>query len=76
MASLLVNALRSPLPVRQPGPKTEKPCNRCGETKPLEDYPQESLRMARDGRKGMCRACMSEYRKERYRAKKAAAQSA
>ena len=41
-----------------------KTCNKCGETKPLDDFPRN--RTKADGRGGWCRECDAEGRRRRY----------
>jgi hypothetical protein len=38
----------------------EKRCSKCGETKPLAEFPPD--RRARDGRSSLCRACQNEVK--------------
>lgn len=44
---------------------TEKPCTKCGETKPLTDYYRYAR--SKDGRKSHCRPCTAEYDRHNYR---------
>lgn len=47
-----------------------KRCSRCGEVKPLEDFPKRDRRQARDGRYSYCRPCsktMSHARTRKWR---------
>lgn len=44
-----------------------KTCNRCGETKPLDDFPPRSRKQSRDGRGSYCRPCNRELTRERMR---------
>lgn len=46
-----------------------KTCVRCGEDKPMEDFPIDRCR--RDGRYPYCKPCKSQYMSERYQANKA-----
>ena len=64
MALLLVAALGAPIPLRQPGPVTEKACTRCGEVKPLADFYRDSR--ARDGRAARCKLCASREARKGY----------
>lgn len=41
-----------------------KPCTKCGAVKPLSDFYRNSH--GRDGRRGDCKACVSESRRQRY----------
>ena len=43
---------------------TSKACSRCGQTKPLEEFPIDNRRL--DGRKSRCRACQNLYDRARY----------
>jgi hypothetical protein len=40
----------------------EKRCSKCGETKPLAEFPPD--RRARDGRSSLCRACQNEVKRQ------------
>lgn len=53
LASLVVAALRAPLPVHQA--RTEKPCSRCGRVLRLDAFNVE--RRTRDGQRADCREC-------------------
>jgi 5-methylcytosine-specific restriction endonuclease McrA len=44
-----------------------KRCNRCGENKPLDEFPPRSRKNARDGRYGYCRDCTRILGRERSR---------
>lgn len=48
-----------------------KRCQRCGETKPLDDFHRD--RRADDGRVRWCRKCMHEYRVAKYASEREAA---
>lgn len=45
--------------------RTEKPCTKCKEIKPLSEYTFDKRNL--DGRVAQCKACMSAQRRERYR---------
>lgn len=63
LASLLVVALRSPIPLTPPEPRTAKPCNGCGEVKALEEFPPKKTR---DGRAARCLPCTRRGARESY----------
>lgn len=41
---------------------TAKPCIKCGEVKPLEEFHKHAT--CKDGRRNMCKACQNEYNKK------------
>ena len=58
---------------RQVATEGEKPCTKCGETKPVTEF---SPGGAQYGRKSWCRACCSEANRARYQARDDAARRA
>src|SRR5690606_36275648 len=53
---------------RNSAPDGFKACARCGEAKPLEEFPPD--RRARDGRQPRCHVCKAQYMREARWAKK------
>jgi hypothetical protein len=68
LALLLVTALGAPFPLRVAGPRTSKPCSRCGRDLPLEAFNRESR--APDGRRADCRECQHERARQTYSRKR------
>jgi hypothetical protein len=64
LASLLVVALRAPIPLPTREPRTAKPCSWCGRDRPLEAFNRESR--ARDARRADCRECQHETARATY----------
>jgi hypothetical protein len=60
----LAAALGAPFPLRAAGPRSEKPCTKCSEVKPLEDFNVDSRN--RDGRRAVCRTCRYARQRDAY----------
>jgi 5-methylcytosine-specific restriction endonuclease McrA len=50
-----------------PNSPTEKPCTKCGQIKPLEEY-HDNNRRGRREKKARCKACVSEDNRENHKA--------
>jgi hypothetical protein len=64
LASLLVVALRAPIPLPTRELRTTKPCSRCDRDLPLEAFNRESR--TRDSRRADCRECRHETARTIY----------
>jgi hypothetical protein len=52
---LQTSYIAGPIPLAELGPRTSKPCSRCGRELPFEAFNREGR--ARDGRRADCREC-------------------